>query len=499
MVSGTKESNKSKGMTGKQVVGLIILTAVAAFVFGRLSTQINWAVLFSGGPTSSIDFVVEEPGPAPEDSPLVPANDAPFLGRATAKVTIVEFSDFQCGYCARAMDLAHIIMEDYEEGEVRFVYRNFPIARHSEAAPAARAALAANEQGRFWEYHDLLFAHQSELSSELMESFATDLGLDMSQFRSSWTGDETEAALAHDVELFRTLGFNGTPSFVINGRVIVGAPLSDFLAVIDEEIAEVDDLLADGVPMSEVYRRRVEVNRQAAEAEDGEEVDDTQPTPSDETGESEDEPPGEQPQPEGEEAQEDGADALERLTLATEGLLNISPHPDERLVLIPAEIMPDRAEEGTVRIEIYADYSSPEYPPLGQALQRLHDDYGDDIQLQFQAFFEPSNETAMLVSAALSAAEEQGSLMDFHRFLIMSEQDLTRENLENLALQTNLDLELFRTALEQFEQPDEAPGHEGAHETDISVTPTVFVGDYRMVGSIPFEDLRVAVNTALEQ
>ena len=486
-------------MTGKQVASLIILTAVAAFIFGRLSTQINWELLLSGGPASSIDFVLEEPGEQPEDSPLVPANNAPFLGRATAKVTIVEFSDFQCGYCARAVELAHIVMEEYDEGEVRVVYRNFPIARHSEAAPAARAALAAHEQGRFWEYHDLLFAHQRELSRELMESFATDLGLDMARFQSSWGGDETESALAHDVELFRSLGFNGTPSFVINGRTIVGASLADFLSLIDEEIAAVDVLLADGVPLSEVYRRRVEVNRQDADVEEGDGDESTEPSPPNDPDESEGEPPFEQPGPEGEGADTAPDDALERLVLLNEGLLSITPNPDERLVLIPEALRPNRAEEGVVQIEIYADYSSPEYRPLGQALQQLHDDFGDEIQLQFQSFFEPSNETAMLVSAALSAAEQQGSLMDFHRFLIMSEQDVSQENLENLALQADLDLELFRTALEHIDGPDETPNQEGTHQADISVAPTVFVGDYRMVGSIPFEDLRVAVNTALEQ
>ena len=208
------------------------------------------------------DLVRADPGPAAEDSDVVPVDSSPFVGPASARVTIIEFSDFQCGYCRRVSPTIASLLEDYGDDQLRVVFKNLPLGFHENAEPAARAALAAGEQGQFWAYHDLLFENFGSLSEDDLRGYAEELDLDMDAFSAALESDSVGDQLGRDAALARRLGFRGTPSFLINGIEIVGAvPGERFRAVIDRELEAVDELLDDGVPLGEVYRRRVEANR----------------------------------------------------------------------------------------------------------------------------------------------------------------------------------------------------------------------------------------------
>jgi protein-disulfide isomerase len=147
----------------------------------------------------------------------IPTGDAPSRGAPMAKVTLVEFSDFQCPHCGAAHpDVVRALREF--DGNLRVVYRYFPLSSHSRALPAARAAEAARLQGKFWEMQDLLFEHQRELEDADLRKYASQLGLDMARFEQDMSSPEVEQRIQADRALGQKLGIEATPSFFINGR-----------------------------------------------------------------------------------------------------------------------------------------------------------------------------------------------------------------------------------------------------------------------------------------
>jgi protein-disulfide isomerase len=140
-----------------------------------------------------------------------------------SKTVLVEFSDFQCPYCAAASGTLKEFLAK-RGNEVTLVYKHFPLTSiHPQALPAAKAAWAAGRQGKFWQFHDALFGQQKKLSEAFYQETAKSLGLDVARFNRDRTSKEAESAIAKDVELADKLGIDGTPFFVMNGRVFSGA------------------------------------------------------------------------------------------------------------------------------------------------------------------------------------------------------------------------------------------------------------------------------------
>jgi protein-disulfide isomerase len=169
----------------------------------------------------------------------VSADDDPSLGPAQAPVTIVEFSDFECPYCARAVPVVHKIRERYTD-KVRVVFRDFPLSMHKKAALAAEAATCAQQQDRFWPLHDRLFAMQSKLELESIKEAAAAVGLEPRAFEECLKSGRAAAEWRKDVEDARSYGVSGTPTFFVNGRMVTGgATVENLSRVIDEELARV--------------------------------------------------------------------------------------------------------------------------------------------------------------------------------------------------------------------------------------------------------------------
>jgi protein-disulfide isomerase len=131
----------------------------------------------------------------------------------------VEFTDFQCPFCAQAAETMRRLKQDYS-GKIRVVLRQFPLPFHPDARPAARAALAAHDQGRFWQYHDLLFANQSTLGSEALIGYAKQVGLSQDKFKAAVQSESTEQRVEHDIQLGRSVQVQGTPTMFINKKRI---------------------------------------------------------------------------------------------------------------------------------------------------------------------------------------------------------------------------------------------------------------------------------------
>ncbi|WP_287128601.1 thioredoxin domain-containing protein [Candidatus Cyanaurora vandensis] len=163
---------------------------------------------------------------------VVNIQNAPSLGPAEASLTLVEFSDFGCPFCARANTTVKALVEKYK-GDIRLVYLHYPLPSHKQAKPAAQAAWAAGKQGKFFEYHDRLFALNAKLAPNNYEAIARELGLDMVQFNKDRKSPQAVAQINADSKQGQSLGIEGTPTFILNGVVLKGArPLEDFETVI---------------------------------------------------------------------------------------------------------------------------------------------------------------------------------------------------------------------------------------------------------------------------
>ena len=168
----------------------------------------------------------------------VSTDDDPSIGPANAPVTIIEFSDYQCPYCQVWYQQVYQQLLASYPNKLRFVYRDLPLPMHPEAVPAAEAADCAGAQGAYWKYHDALFDQKYGLDRAAYEHYAADLGLDMTAFGVCLDSQKYQGEVQADSADAARVGINSTPSFVINGRILIGAlPLSDFKAVIDEELA----------------------------------------------------------------------------------------------------------------------------------------------------------------------------------------------------------------------------------------------------------------------
>jgi protein-disulfide isomerase len=188
----------------------------------------------------------------PSRDPRLP----PALGPTPAKVVVIVYSDFQCPVCARVTDATHQIAEEWP-GAVRVEFRQHPLTIHPNAENAAVASLAAHRQGKFWEMHDALFAHQSALDPASLETYAQAIGLDMARFRKDIADPELRARAKRDGALADQLGANATPGFLINGRLSLGwGSWAGFRGQVQDEMNAVDALLAKGAKLAAVHALR---------------------------------------------------------------------------------------------------------------------------------------------------------------------------------------------------------------------------------------------------
>lgn len=161
---------------------------------------------------------------------------SPAKGSVNPRVTIVEFSDFECPFCRQVQSTLRQIAEKYS-GDVRLVFKHLPLEGHRNSFPAARAAYCAAEQDRFWQFHDALFSAQ-DLSPPLLEQIASDLGLASERFKTCLSSEQSRAAIIRDLEAAKLFRIDSTPSFIVNGKLIKGAlSFADFQKIIEQELS----------------------------------------------------------------------------------------------------------------------------------------------------------------------------------------------------------------------------------------------------------------------
>ncbi len=175
--------------------------------------------------------------PDPSKRYSVKTSGAPSKGAKQPKISLVEFSDFQCPFCSRVTPTLEKIEKEYGD-RIEIVFKHLPLRIHSKAPAAHAAAEAAHRQGKFWEMHDLIFANQREMSPEKYEEYAAQIGLNVERFKKDVASPDIKKRVDSDAAEAASLGITGTPAFLVNGRYLSGAqPFEAFKRLIDEELA----------------------------------------------------------------------------------------------------------------------------------------------------------------------------------------------------------------------------------------------------------------------
>lgn len=223
---------------------LAILLVIAAFLVGVLFTKVQY---LEKGQTPAVPTNIQADNntpPAVAQKVDVKTGNLPVLGQSNAKVEVVEFADFQCPFCERWFkDVEASLIKDYvDTGKIKFAFRHFAFLG-DESNWSAEASECANDQGKFWEYHDYLYNHQGAensgaFSKDNLKSFALAMGLNAAEFNSCLDSGKYTKNVTDDTQAGQTAGVSGTPATFINGMQISGAcPYSTFDGAIKAELA----------------------------------------------------------------------------------------------------------------------------------------------------------------------------------------------------------------------------------------------------------------------
>ena len=187
----------------------------------KLRQQAADVILFLEPPRQQVEVLPDDPSWGPSDAPLV----------------FIEFSDFQCPFCQRATVTLKQLSERYS-GQIRFIYKDYPLPSHPQAFQAAEAGNCAHEQGMFWQFHDKMFVSQDALDVRSLNEYASELGLDTASFATCLDEGRYTERVQRDLQIGRASGVSSTPTVFINGRPVMGAmPIETFDQIIREELA----------------------------------------------------------------------------------------------------------------------------------------------------------------------------------------------------------------------------------------------------------------------
>ena len=382
---------------------LVVLFAILlAFGAGRFSATV------SAGKSGTPVAVAEGGGAAVGDG-ILPAS-LPVHGAKDAVVTIFEVSDFQCPFCGRVGPTLKKLQEEYPN-DVRVVWANQPLPFHDRAKPAATAAAAAHRQGKFWEFHDKLFANQRDLTDDNFQKWAKELGLDVAKFNADLKDEAIAKQIDRDIAIANALGARGTPAFFINGKLLSGAqPYENFKKEVDEAIAAAKPLAAQKKGLDFLIAAFT-----ARDAATGPNV-----VKYYIKGESPaaDEAPAQAP-----EAHDDGPAK--------------APPDSYDIWKVPVDAKKDAikgdSEKALVTIVEFSDFQCPYCSRAAATVGELEKAYGEKVRIVFKHTPLPFHQNAKPASSAAIAAGLQGKFWEFYDKAFANQTALT----ERLACEIN--------------------------------------------------------------
>ena len=378
------------------------------------------------------------------DSDKIPVGTSVVLGKADAPITIIEFSDFQCPYCSRGGSTVKELQKKYPN-DVRLVFKHFPLAFHKEAKGASTAALAAGEQGKFWEMHDLLFKNQKAMKGADMKEqgsgYAKQLGMDVAKFNKDFDNPKWAEVIAADMKLGSSIGVRGTPHFFINGERLSGAqPLQKFEDVVKKQLGEAKTMLSGGVAKKDLYAKMVAKNFKAAEK-----------------------PAAKKP-------------------------------AGQVVAMIPISAkdpVKGNSKDPLITIVEFSDFQCPFCTRVNPTIKQIMDKYGKDVRVIFKQTPLPFHKEAPGAAEASLAAHQQGKFWEMHDMLFANQKAFKGANMNELttgyAQKLGLNVNKYKAYLESgaakaIIKEDMALGQ----KVGARGTPNFFVNGVQLVGAKPF-------------
>jgi len=389
------------------------------------------------------------------EPPAGPKKITPFAhnlrrGQKATKVTIVEFSDFQCPFCKRSEPTVKAVLDKYGK-DVSLVWMNQPLPFHEHAMDAATAFQAAARQSpdKAWALHDKMYENNTALARADIEKYAGDVGLNVAKFKKDWDDPKIKAEVDEDSKTGTAAGANGTPTFFINGNQLVGAqPQGSFETIIDAQIKKADELLKKGTPLPAVYDKLV-------------------------------------------------ADAVANAPAAPAPGAPPAPAAKQDVKIGDAPVMgPSNAK---VTVVAFSDFQCPFCSRAVPTLKQVEDTYKGKIRVAFKNMPLPFHDKAHLAAEAALAANEQGKFWEMHDKLFANQQQLDRPALEKYAEELGLNMSKFRAALDsgKFKDRVDREAKEG-NSFGATGTPTFFINGHILVGAQPFDAFKTAIDAELK-
>jgi len=396
------------------------------------------------------------PRASDHSSALVPVTaQDPTWGNPDAPVTVVEFSDFECPFCSRVLPSVEELKRTYGPGQLRVVWKNFPLSFHAFARPASEAAATVFAMGgsqAFWTFHDLAFAGQRSLGPDSFAAWAGQAGLAPAEFGAAMAAGRGKGKVDDDLAVGARLNVQGTPNFLINGIPLAGAqPADKFKAIIDAQLAAAKVLAASGVAAHDIYPTLCAQNRAAEK-------------PS---------------QPEAEETED--------------GTIWSVPVEKEDPIRGPADAL--------VTLVVFSDFQCPFCQRMETTLTRLRQKYDRELRVVWKdrplPFHEHAIPAAVLARVALDKKGPDG-FWQAHDALFASQADLDEAALKSVAKQLGIAFKDVEKALADGRyQPFFDTGEDLSQGLGARGTPTSFVNGYRVVGAVPYEKFVAVIDTQL--
>ncbi len=459
-INGRKVSGALPFEAFKAIIDEELAKAQAAVKAGTPASEV-YAKLTASGATSPVFLPGSAAAPGAAPAPTAPPPpppvvfrkvelrpDDPTRGAKAAKLTIVVFSDFQCPYCSRVEPTLKQLGDEHPN-DVRVVWKHQPLPMHPNAMPAALAAEAAREQGKFWPMHDKLFADQAALSDAAYASYAKELGLDVKRWKAAYDSKKFAARIADDQKLAAQVGANGTPTMFFNCRQVVGAlPLERMKPILDEELAKADALLKGGKADAGFYAKACDANVASAPAA---------PVPA--------------------------AAALPGAPVKVD---------------VRADDPALGSAKAPVTLVVFSDFQCPFCSRLEPTLKQVEQAYGAKVRLVWKHQPLPMHPNAMPAALAAEAAREQGKFWPMHDKLFESQQQLSDATYERIATEVGLDVARWRSAYAsaKYRARVEEDMRQAA-QLGIDGTPTMVVNGEKVVGAVPFEQLKSVIDAKL--
>jgi protein-disulfide isomerase len=460
-------------VNGRKVVGALPFESFKTVIDEELAKAA--ALVRAGTPAGQVyEKIIEKgatapvmtAGAAPQAAQAAPATvyrkvdvraDDPSKGAKNAKLTVVLFSDFQCPFCSKVEPTITQLLAAYPN-DVRVVWKHQPLSFHPNALPAAVAAEAAREQGKFWPMHEKLFENQRDLSPATYERIAKELGLDVKRFQASIASGKHEARVKEDQTLANSVGANGTPTMFFNCRQVVGAlPIDRMRPIVEEELKKADALLQGGKADAGFHAKACAANVAAAPTAAA--VPTAAPVPI-----------GFAPQ---------GAPA--KIDVRSDDPVRGNP-------------------KAPVTIVLFSDFQCPYCARVEPIMKDVEQAYGNKVKVVWKHQPLSFHPQALPAAEAAEAAREQGKFWPMHDRLFENQRALSPELYEQVAKELGLDVNRFKQSIASGRnrtriQQDQAQGM----SVGANGTPTMFINGEKVVGARPLDQLGPIIDRALAQ